>query len=340
MHAEWSIDDFLARARDLPVLDVRTPAEFASGHIPGAVNLPLFSDQERVEVGTAYKQQGRETAVRLGLERVAPKMTWLADRLLETSASSGGELLIHCWRGGMRSGSVAWLAGTLGIHAATLIGGYKSFRRKVLESFTSQREIRVVAGLTGTGKTAILKALAETGEVVIDLEAHACHKGSAFGDLGESPQPRQEQFENELAMAWMGLDPERPVWIEDESKMIGKCMIPPALWEQKCRARFAVVEIPGPARIENLRDVYDGFPLDQLTPRIEAIRGRLGGDRANKAIAALRAGDPDSACALLLTYYDRAYQKGLAEIPADRVSVHRFDHFNPAAIAADLIRHI
>jgi tRNA 2-selenouridine synthase len=340
MHAEWSIDGFLARARELPVLDVRTPAEFASGHIPGAVNLPLFSDAERVEVGTAYKQQGRETAVRLGLERVAPKMTWLADRLLETSASSGGELLIHCWRGGMRSGSVAWLAGTLGVRAATLSGGYKAFRRRVLESFSSPREIRVVAGLTGTGKTAILRALAAAGEPVIDLEGLANHKGSAFGDLGESPQPRQEQFENELAMAWMALDPARPVWIEDESRMIGKCVIPPALWEQKCGARFAVVEIPGPARIGNLREVYEGFPLDQLTPRIETIRGRLGGDRANKAIAALRAGDPVAACSLLLTYYDRAYQKGLAEIPADRVSVYRFDHSDPAMIAADLMQPI
>lgn len=340
MHAEWSIDDFLARARELPVLDVRTPAEFTSGHIPGAVNLPLFSDKERAEVGTAYKQQGREVAVRIGLERVAPKMTWLADRLLEASSTSGGELLIHCWRGGMRSGSVAWLAGTLGCRAATLIGGYKAFRRRVLDSFEMQRKIRVVAGLTGTGKTAILKALAEKGEAVIDLEALACHKGSAFGDLGESPQPRQEQFENDLACAWMTLDPERPVWIEDESRMIGKCVIPPALWEQKCRARFAVVEIPEPARIANLREVYAGFPLDQLAPRIEAIRGRLGGDRANKVIAALRTGDPNEACSLLLTYYDRTYRKGLAEIPGDQVSAHHFEHFDPAAIAGNLTHQI
>lgn len=338
MHAEWSIGDFLARARDLPVLDVRTPAEFASGHIPGAVNLPLFSDEERAEVGTAYKQQGRESAVRIGLNRVAPKMTWLADRLLENDASSGGGLLIHCWRGGMRSGSVAWLAGTLGIRAATLTGGYKSFRRWVMESFQSRRQIRVVAGLTGTGKTAILKALAEAGEAVIDLEALACHKGSVFGDLGELPQPRQEQFENNLAMAWMALDPKQPVWIEDESRMIGKCVIPPALWEQKCSARFTVVEIPGPARIEYLREIYEGFPLDQLAPRIEAIRKRLGGDRANKAISALRSGDPVSACSLLLTYYDRAYGDGLAAIPAERVSCHRFECFNPAMIAAELVR--
>ncbi len=337
MHDECSIDDFLARAREIPVVDVRTPAEFASGHIPGAENLPLFSDAERAEVGTTYKQRGRADAVRSGLARVAPKMTWLADRLLEISSRSGGRLLVHCWRGGMRSGSVAWLAGTLGCRATTLAGGYKAFRRRVLESFEIQREIRVVAGLTGTGKTGILAALSEKGEQVIDLEALACHKGSAFGDLGGSPQPRQEQFENDLAMAWMALPRDRPVWIEDESRMIGKCVIPHALWEQKCMARFEVVEIPGPSRIENLRRVYEGFAFDLLASRIESIRGRLGGDRANKAVAALRDGDASAACVLLLTYYDRTYQKAVEEIPDDRVSIRRFNHSDAAEIASALL---
>lgn len=340
MHVELSIHDFLTRARELPVLDVRTPAEFASGHIPGARNLPLFSDDERAEVGTAYVRQGRETAVRIGLERVAPKMTGLADYLLETAAVSDGELLIHCWRGGMRSGSVAWLAETLGLRAATLKGGYKAFRRWTLESFAARRDIRVVAGLTGTGKTAILRALADRGAAVIDLEAMACHKGSVFGDLGESAQPRQEQFENDLATAWMACDPQHPVWMEDESRMIGRRVIPPALWEQKCMGHFAVVGIPEQARIGNLRAVYEGFPPELLEPRIEAIRGRLGGERAQQVISALRSRDPVTACALLLTYYDRTYQKSLAAIPADRISVHHFESFDPATIAGELLQTI
>lgn len=337
MHEELSIDDFLARARELPVLDVRTPAEFESGHIPGAVNLPLFSNDERAEVGTAYVQQGREIAVRIGLERVAPKMTQLADRLLEAAAPAGGEILIHCWRGGMRSGSLAWLAGTLGCRAATLAGGYKAFRRKVLESFGTRRDVRVLAGLTGTGKTAILKALAKNGASVVDLEALAHHKGSAFGDLGEPPQPRQEQFENYLATAWMQLNPQHPVWIEDESRMIGKRVIPPQIWEQKCGGRFFVVELSQQARIRNLREVYENHPIDQLVPRVEAIRRQLGGDRANQVIKALHAGDTAAACALLLTYYDRSYGKGLAAIPSDRVSVHGFDHGDPDRIAEALL---
>lgn len=336
MHAELTIDDFLAHARGLPVLDVRTPAEFASGHIPGATNLPLFSNDERVEIGTAYNQQGREIAVKIGLARVAPKMTWLADRLLEVAAVSSGELLIHCWRGGMRSGSVAWLAGTLGCRAATLTGGYKAFRRQMLDSFAIPRDIRVVAGLTGTGKTAILKALADRGEAVIDLEGLACHKGSVFGDLGEPPQPRQEQFENELASQWLALDPQRPVWIEDESQMIGKRVIPPDLWTQKTEARCVVVEIPADARIDNLREVYEDYPLEQLEARIEIIQSRLGGLRAKQVVAALRSGDAAAACAVLLTYYDRTYHKAIAAIPADRVSFHRFDRFDPAEIARTL----
>lgn len=340
MHAELTIDDFLARAKNLPVLDVRTPAEFVAGHIPGATNLPLFSDDERSEIGTIYKRQGHQKAVKIGLARVAPKMTWLADRLLEAAAESNGELLIHCWRGGMRSGSVAWLAGTLGCRVATLVGGYKVFRRRVLESFAMPQDIRVVAGFTGTGKTAILKALANCGEAVIDLEGLAGHKGSAFGDLGEAPQPKQEQFENELACQWMALDPQRPVWIEDESQLIGKRAIPPALWAQKCSARFRVVEIPEAVRVQNLQQVYQNYPLEQLETRVAAIQKRLGGLRTKQAITALRSGDPTAVCTILLTYYDRAYLNGITAIPADRVSFHRFNHFDPDEIAAVLSKSI
>lgn len=338
MHVELSIDDFLVRARELPVLDVRTPAEFASGHIPWARNFPLFSDEERAEVGTVYARHGREKAVRLGLERVAPKMTDLADSLIEAARGSGGELLIHCWRGGMRGGSVAWLAETLGLRPATLKGGYKAFRRWVMEAFAVRRDIRVVAGLTGTGKTAILRVLADQGASVIDIEAMACHKGSVFGDLGEAPQPRQEQFENDLATAWMACDPQHPVWMEDESRTIGRRVIPAALWEQKCHGRFEVVEIPVQARIENLRAVYEGFPLSQLEPRIEVIRERLGGERAKQVISALRAGDPVTACSLLLTYYDRTYQKWLDSIPEDIITVHHFEYSDPARIARELLQ--
>ena len=175
---------FLDRARSVKVIDVRSPAEFAQGHMPGAVSVALFSDAERAEIGTSYVQQGREPAMMLGLSRVGPRLVELGARLSELARESDGELLLHCWRGGMRSASVAWLAEMLGIRVATLVGGYKAFRRWAIESTGVGREIRVVAGLTGTGKTHVLRALAERGENVIDLEKLAHHKGSAFGGLG------------------------------------------------------------------------------------------------------------------------------------------------------------
>lgn len=331
------IDAFLDRGRGLPVLDVRTPAEFENGHIPGAVNVPLFSNEERAEVGTAYVRQGRRVAVSLGLARVGPKLEALSQRLIDLADRSPGGLLIHCWRGGMRSGSVAWLAEMLGIPAFTLAGGYKAFRRKVLTSFGQPRRVRVVAGLTGTGKTAVLRALAARGEQVIDLEAHARHKGSAFGDLGEEPQPRQEQFENELALAWLALDPEKPVWLEDESRMIGKRVLPAGVWDCKQAGEFEVIILPENERIARLREMYAGFPVHTLEVRVEAIRSRLGGLRAKEVFAALSEGKPDDACRIILTYYDRAYQKCIDAIPAERKRVHGFPILDPDAIAVSLL---
>ena len=321
------------------MLDVRTPAEFAAGHLPGARNLPLFSNEERAEVGIAYARRGRQDAVRLGLAMVGPRLTELAGHLLE-AAGGGGGLLVHCWRGGMRSESVAWLAATLGLRVATLARGYKAFRRKVLETFEQDREIRTVAGLTGTGKTAVLHALAARGAQVIDLEALACHKGSAFGDLGELPQPTQEQFENDLAAALLALDPARPVWLEDESQTVGKRVVPRALWDRKRDSRFAVIELPDNERIHRLGEDYAHFPPAELERRIEGIRRRLGGDRTNQALAALRAGDVANACRLLLTYYDRTYGDSLAALPAERVTVYRFDRCHPDLIADTLLQSI
>lgn len=336
MNVELGIEDFLSRARSRPVLDVRTPAEFVAGHIPGAVNVPLFSNDERVEIGTIYKREGRGQAVRTGLARVAPKLVDLADRM--SGLAAGGDLLIHCWRGGMRSGSMAWLAGTLGVRTSTLRGGYKSFRRHVLAALETTREVRVVSGLTGAGKTDILRVLADSGEPVIDLEALANHKGSAFGDLGEEPQPTQEHFENELAVQWTALDADRPVWMENESRMVGRRIIPEGVWRSKLDGQFAVVEIPEELRVANLRAVYENHPTEEIVRRIEAIRKRLGGARTDQAIDALLRGDADEACRQLLHYYDRTYWKSIEDTPADRVSTHRFRHSDPHAIAEELRR--
>lgn len=338
MPEELGIDEFLARPPGVPIIDVRTPDEFAAGHIPGAVNVPLFTNEERIEIGTAYKQEGRSRAVSLGLRRVGPRLEALAGRLLELSGRHDSRLHIHCWRGGMRSGSVAWLMeSTFGCRVATLKGGYKAFRRWVLDSFDIPREVRFVSGLTGSGKTEILKELADLGECMVDLEGLAHHKGSAFGQLGETPQPAQAQFENALALAWRATDPGRPVWLEDESRMIGKRVLPEPIWNLKLDARFDVIEIPDEERIAHLCEIYARFSPTELEAGVEAIRSRLGGGRAKAAIEALRGGDFAGTCRLVLSYYDRAYQACLAVHPPENITRHPFQKLDPRAIAAALI---
>ena len=338
MPDDLTTGDFLACQGGGAIIDVRTPAEFAQGHIPGAVNVPLFSNQERTEIGIVYIQQGRIPAVSLGLRRVGPRLEELARTLLGLTDPADRRLRIHCWRGGMRSASVAWLMeSTFGCRVTTLMGGYKAFRRWVLASFAIPREVRVVAGLTGCGKTVILKQLADLGACVVDIERLANHKGSAFGNLGEDAQPTQAQFENDLAFAWRATDPARPVWLEDESRMIGRRVLPDALWERKNHARFHVVALPDDERIAHLCQTYAGFPPAQLAACVAAIRQRLGGGRTMAAIEAIHSGDFATACRVMLTYYDRTYQNCLTAYPPDHITRHAFPKLDSRMIAAALL---
>jgi tRNA 2-selenouridine synthase len=338
MPDELLTDAFLPPPPGVPVIDVRTPDEFALGHIPGAVNVPLFSNAERSAIGTTYKRDGRHLAVSLGLRYVGPRLEELAHTLLALTDPAEPRLHIHCWRGGMRSASVAWLMETtFGCRVATLKGGYKSFRHWVLESFATPREVRVVSGLTGSGKTAILKQLEARGECVVDLEGLAHHKGSAFGQLGEDAQPTQAQFENDLARAWRATAADRPVWLEDESRMIGKRVLPEALWQRKQDARIHVVELPDDERIRHLCRVYAGFPPAQLAACVAAIRSRLGGGRVQATIEALHSGDFAGACRIILAYYDRTYQTCLTGYPPTHITRHPFPKLEPHTIAAALM---
>ena len=338
MTEELATDDFLARPPGVPIIDVRTPAEFGLGHIRGALNVPLFSNEERAAIGTAYKRDGRSRAVSLGLRCLGPRLEDFARSLLDLTDPTAPRLHVHCWRGGMRSASVAWLMETtFGCRVATLKGGYKSFRHWVLDSFTIPRPLRFVSGLTGSGKTEIIKQLAALGECVVDLEGLANHKGSAFGQLGEDLQPTQAQFENDLALAWRATDPDCPVWLEDESRMIGKRVLPEALWARKQDARFHVIELPDDERIAHLCKGYACFSPGQLAACVATIQSRLGGGRAKDALEALRHDDFAAACRIILTYYDRTYQTCLADYPPANITRHPFPKFEPHMIAATLI---
>lgn len=300
--------DFLACST--PVIDVRSPQEFAHGHIPGARSLPLFTDEERAIVGTLYKQQGRDAAVLEGLRTVGPKLAGIVSQA--RAIAPDGRIRVHCWRGGERSGSVAWLLDRAGFPlVVTLKGGYKAFRREVLASFADPPVLRVLGGYTGTGKTETLKHLKALGEQVIDLEALAHHKGSAFGALGELPQPTSEHFENLLWDALRGMDGARPVWVEDESLMIGRCRIPQPFFDAMRSALLLFAEMPQEERAARLVADYGSFPAEGLAEAVKRIERRMGPQHCKAALEALRNGDLRTVAILTLTYYDKAYLRGL-----------------------------
>jgi tRNA 2-selenouridine synthase len=339
------IEEFLLLSAYHPVLDVRSPAEYAQAHIPGAYSLPLFSDEERKVVGTAYKQQSREVAIKIGLDYFGPKMRFIveeAERLVRshayrqegqqsvvnsnfTAADSGlgtqnSELgtpdsrlvLLHCWRGGMRSAAIAWLLDLYGFKVVALIGGYKKFRHYVIESFQYPFQFKILGGYTGSGKTEVLDQLQQKGEVVIDLENLANHKGSAFGSLGMPKQPSQEMFENLLAIALRKQkDISTPIWLEDESQRIGLTNIPQSIWSNMRKSPVYFLDIPFEQRLQYIVQWYGQQNKESMIEAIQRIQKRLGGLETKMAIEYLQQNNYTESFRILLKYYDKYYFKGL-----------------------------
>ncbi len=304
-----SIQDLLADLQDWLIIDVRSPSEYFSGHIPGAHNIPLFTDEERATVGTLYKQTGAEAAFREGLNIVGPKMNQLVDQVQQLRKKSKKKIVIHCWRGGKRSGSIQWLFNFADIPCSRLQGGYKSFRTAAIEYFnTIPNELKILGGFTGSGKTEMLADLELKNHQVIDLEKLANHKGSAFGSIGEPEQPSNEQFENNLFLTLLAKDPGKPVWIENESKSIGKVYVPDGLWFKMKDSVLYHVEVDAEQRLDRIIRYYaDNIPVDVLKLSFEKIRERLGGLDYKNAIHALEEGDLRLAASIALRYYDKAY---------------------------------
>lgn len=288
------------------LLDVRTPAEFAQGHIPGALNLPLFSNEERAEVGTLYKQVNPERAFLRGLDIAGLKMSWYVKEGFKLAPKR--KVVVHCWRGGQRSGSLATLLAFAGFDVEVLEGGYKAYRKFVLEQIqTCQRKYIVLGGKTGSGKTLVLSKLAEMGEQVVDLEKLANHKGSAFGALGEAPQPTVEQFENNLFKVLSNLDANRRTWVENESRNIGKVFLPAGFFEQFKSSPMLNLEVPMEERVRYLADVYAKFSKEDLIAALLKLTKRMGGQHVKAAFEAFEAGDITAATTIALHYYDKTY---------------------------------
>src|SRR5665213_986264 len=306
-----SINEFIALDSSIPVADVRTPAEFEQGHIPAAYNIPLFTNEERVKVGTAYKQQGREQAILLGFDLTGNKWSGFIRKALEIAP--GKKIALHCWRGGMRSGAMAWALNLYGFEVFLLERGYKAYRRRVLDGFNDHFNINILGGLTGSGKTKVLHQLKAQGEQVIDLEDLAQHQGSAFGSMNCLVQPTQEQFENNLSAQLNLLNKHKPVWIEDESITIGKRFIPNRLFHQMREAPVVALKVPLEARVSFLVDEYGKLDKDFLKACTEKIWKRLGPEQTKNAIASIEENRMADFIRIVLVYYDKTYRLGLSK---------------------------
>lgn len=336
MVRKLEVQNFLSLGGDVPIIDVRSEGEFAAGHIPGAVSMPLFNNAERAEVGTLYKQQGQRVAILKGLQYAGARMSDMAAHAIELATA--GKIAVHCWRGGMRSGSVAWLFERVGLDVSVLTGGYKAFRRQCRAAFAVPRKLIVIGGKTGSQKTKILLELAARGVQVVDLEGLANHRGSAFGRMplhepvtallsaGEASninsvegQPTQEQFENELGIRLMQMAIEKPLLVEDESRLIGRMHIPDPFWQQMRLCPVYVLDWSLEDRVQFLCSEYQA-PADSIRENLNAIRKRLGPERHKTALAALEVNDRAEICRIILDYYDRAYSYGLSQRKPESIS--------------------
>ena len=299
------------------IIDVRSPAEYEHAHIPGALNLPLFDNDERAMIGTTYKKQSREAAIKAGLPLFGNKMLPMIETVESWMAAAQKEnhltkptLYVHCWRGGMRSAAVAWLLDLYGYKVIQLTGGYKAYRNWVLEQFTIAYPLKVLGGYTGSGKTEILHALQEKNYSVIDLEGLAHHKGSAFGAIGQLAQPSQEMFENILAKKLFEVNKnKKPIWIEDESQRIGTVLIPTPLFHLMRNSTCYFMTIPFEQRLLFILEGYGKFDQQSLIEAAERIQKRLGGLETKNAVEHIMQGELKEAFSILLKYYDKWYEK-------------------------------
>jgi len=295
---------------DVLILDTRSPTEFAQGHMPRAHNLPLFDNDERATIGTLYKKSGKEHAIDQGLAFIGPKLlsyVQSARELVAAQELSNPQVVVHCWRGGMRSESVTWLLRLAGISARKMENGYKGYRRHMRQWMTQPLPLQVLAGSTGSGKTPVLRALADMGMQVLDLERLAGHLGSAFGNLSETPQPSSEQFSNDCFDVLLGFDLKRPIWLEDESRRIGNVHLPESLYQQIKQAEVHLLHRSWGERLEEVLRVYGDEDMEPLKAAFRRIAKKLGGQNVQRACESLEEGNLQQAAELALLHYDKQY---------------------------------
>lgn len=328
-------DQFLQHRSDTILIDVRSPYEYERGHIPGAISLPLFSNEERQQVGTLYKQKGRELAVEKGLEFVTAKVMGMLGAIKTIAPEK--RILVYCWRGGMRSGSIAWMLDLYGFHVSVLQGGYKAYRHYQEHCYQHAKPFIVLGGYTGSGKTEILRAIQNKGHQFIDLEAIANHRGSAFGAIGMPEQPNSEHFTNLLFDAYLKLDSNRPIWIEDESKAIGRVHLTETFYDLLKNSPMLMLQIPREERSRMLQEIYRFISAEDVKEVIEKIAKRMGGQNVNEALQALEIDDRPTVIDHLLRYYDKAYTHSMDRHKRP-IEIVKFDELNIDTISTALIK--
>lgn len=338
-----SVAEFIELSPDAIIIDVRTPAEYEKGHIVGAHNMPLFTNEERAVVGTIYKKQGKESAVERGLDFVGQRLSHFVREAKRMQKIYGDKpLLLYCWRGGMRSNSVAWLLSTAGFKVEVLGGGYKNYRRSFLSKLKIRHwELIILGGPTGCGKTDILQSLRKKGEQVIDLEFLAKHRGSAFGTYGyEGEQPTSEHFANLVYDELLKLDPSKPIWCEGESLSIGHVFMPQELYELIQTSRFVYFALPREIRLDHIVRDYGNCPKEILIKSFTNITKRLGYDQAKRAIEMVEAGDIRSAADIGMHYYDKGYSHSIEGRRGEIICRLELTEDCPDANAEELIKQI
>ncbi len=319
------------------IIDVRSPGEYAEDHLPGAINLPVLGNDERAHIGTIHKQVSTFEARREGAALVTRNIA----QHLETALAGlpcKSQLLLYCWRGGMRSRSMALVLSAVGWRITLLRGGYRTWRREVvaqLEHCAAPLPFILIDGQTGTAKTAILLELARRGAQIIDLEGLALHRGSAFGDFASIAQPSQKRFETLLWEQLRGMDLTRPIYLEAESNMVGRRQLPARIWTAMKAAPRIAITAPVPARAAYLVEAYPDLVSD--TAKLDASLDQLASYHAKTQIAhwrELHAADAyrELAAELITAHYDAAYNRSREHHGADPVVTLRSETLDPEAI--------
>ena len=332
-------------ARYDAIIDVRSPAEFADDHLPGAISLPVLTNEERAEVGTIYKQESPFKANRIGGAIVARNIA----RHLETALADKPKSwrpLVYCWRGGMRSNAMATILSSVGWPSGVVKGGYKTWRWEVvagLEHEESLLPVRLIDGQTGSGKTALLHAIAGAGGQVVDLEGLANHRGSAFGDFGDGEQPAQRLFESLIWGELRRFDLSKPVFVEAESALVGRRRVPRRLWQSMLAAPRIEVSVPADVRAGFLVEAYADIIADR--DRLAAALAKLKGLQSKETLETWQALADAGAYAalaqeLMEQHYDPLYarsRKRRADVPLKQVSLKSLEPDELARIASQLV---